>query len=218
MTLSELTRRRLGLATLVLAMACSACATTATVAPTPRPTPSPTPAGGEEQLTVSGLPLSVTVTLPPGWEADGSVVSRSTQDAGTSMSVSVGLVQSVYGNPCRWRGAVVEVGPTAAELANALAAQPMRRARQAVVKLGELTAHWITMRVPGDADLASCDEGEFRSWESRAHDGPGQIDEIYVVDVGGTRVVIDAAYFPDASSEEIAEIHRIVGSMRFTAA
>jgi hypothetical protein len=202
---------------LLLAVASSACATTATVSPTPRPTPIPTPAGGEEQLTVTGLPLSVTVTLPPGWEAEGSLVSRSTEEAGTAMSVSVWLVQSVYRDPCRWRGALLEVGPTAGELADALAAQPTRRARQSVVKLGELTAHWITMRVPGDADLASCDEGEFRSWESRAHDGPGQIDEVYVIDVGGTRVVVDAAYFPDASSEEIAEIHRIVGSMRFAA-
>jgi hypothetical protein len=98
----------------------------------------------------------------------------------------------------------------------------MRHARQSTVRIGEHTAHMVTMSVPDDIDLATCDEGEFRSWapargrEARTHLALEQVNEIYVIAVGrrGT-VVVDASYFPDADSAEIAEVHRIVASLQF---
>jgi hypothetical protein len=81
----------------------------------------------------------------------------------------------------------------------------------------------VVMSVPDDLDLASCDGGEFRSWaqsaageNARSHEAPGQTDEVYVLDVGRARVVIDASYFSDASSEEIGELHRVVQSLQIT--
>jgi hypothetical protein len=223
---SERSRRSGGLAALALAMACTACGTAASE-PSVRQqaTPSPTPRGGDHQFVVPGLSLAVSVTLPAGWEAGDQVVSRRTSEDGTLMSISAWAVSGVYADPCDWSGSIQEVGPTARELADALASQATRHANQTTVSLGEHVAARVLMSVPDDVDFESCDDGEFRSWadavsgdNARSHDGPGQVDEVYVIDVGGVRVVMDAAYFPDASSAELGELHRILKSVQFTAA
>lgn len=223
--MSGRSRRGVGLAALVLVMACAACGTAASEpSAQQQPTPSPTPRGGDHQFVVPGLPLAVSVTLPAGWEADDQVVSRLTAEEGTLMSISAWVVTGVYADPCDWSGTIQEVGPSAAELADVLEDQPTRHASRTTVSLGEYVAARVLMSVPDDVDFESCDEGEFRSWadpvsgdNARSHDGPGQIDEVYVIDVGGVRVVIDAAYFPDASSAELGELHRILKSLQLVA-
>ncbi len=207
---------------MVLAIACAACGTTASLPSAAPPTPVPTPSGGEHQFRVPGLPQQVTATLPAGWQAEGPVMSRTTADEGTPMSVSVWVVKAIYADPCHWTDAVQPVGRTAAKLAAALAVQPMRHARPSTVKIGDHTARMVTMSVPEDLDLATCDDGEFRSWppargrDARSHQGPGQVDEVFIIDLGRRRrAVVDAAYFPDADSGELAELHRIVASLRF---
>lgn len=223
--MSRTGRRGGGLAALGLAVACAACGTAASQpSAEQQPTPSPTPGGGEHTFVVPGLPLAVSVTLPAGWEADDQVVSRRTAEDGTLMSISAWAVTGVYADPCDWSGSLQEIGPSAKELADALASQPTRHANLTTVSLGEHVAARVLMSVPDDVDLESCDEGEFRSWadpasgdNARSHDGPGQVDEVYVIDAGGVRVVLDAAYFPDASSAELGELHRIVKSIQLTA-
>ena len=58
----------------------------------------------------------------------------------------------------------------------------------------------IEMTVPTDIDFADCDRGEFRSWAGRYHQGPGQVDQVYILDVEGQRVVIDTTYMPGTSA------------------
>jgi hypothetical protein len=205
---------------MALAIACAACGATASEPSVAPPTPSPTPAGGEHQFRVPGLPTTVSVELPPGWQADGPMMSRTSEDAATALSVSVWVVQQVYRDPCQWQGSEQKVGKGASRLVATLEDQVLRHARRSMVRIGRHTAHMITMTVPDDLDLASCDEGEFRSWApsrgrpARIHEGPDQVDEVYVIPVGKKRaVVVDASYFPDADSEELAELHRIVASV-----
>jgi hypothetical protein len=201
--------------------ACSAAATPPSVAP---PTPSPTPAGGPHEFRLPGLPRPVTLELPPGWSADGPLVSRRSSEEGTPMSVSVWLVTEVYRDPCDWGAGTIPAGSRADALADALAGQASRQARVSRVSIGDHTAVLVTTEVPDDLDIASCDEGEFRTWapahgrDARVQAGPGEIDEVYVLRVGKRVVVIDAAYFPDADSGEIAELHRIVASVQFGSA
>jgi hypothetical protein len=210
-------------AIVTLAIACAACGSTAAEPSAAPPTPSPTPAGGVHRFRVPGLPTTVSVDLPPGWQADGPMMSRTSEDAVTPLSVSVWVVQRVYRDPCQWGGTEQKVGKGASRLAAALEGQVLRHARRSMVRIGEHTAHMLTMTVPEDQDLAACDEGEFRSWApsrgrpARAHEGPDQVDEVYVIAVGKKQaVVVDASYFPDASSDELAELHRIVASVEFS--
>jgi hypothetical protein len=219
--LSGMSRWRVGVASLLLATACAACGASATAPSAAPPTPSPTPAGGAHEFRLPGLPVPVTLQLPPGWTADGPMVSRATEDAATPMSVSVWLVRNVYRDACHWAAGTIGVGRGADALADALAGQVGRQARVSSVAIGEHSAVLVTMEVRDDVDLATCDEGEFRSWppdrgrDARAHARAGERDELYVVQVGRRTVVIDAAYFDDADSDELAEIHRIVASIGF---
>jgi hypothetical protein len=214
-------RWRAGLAGLLVAATSAGCGASATAPSDPPPTPSPTPAGGAHEFRISGLPVPVTLQLPPGWSADGPLVSRTTEDGGTPMSVSVWLVRHVYRDPCNWLGGAVAAGRGTDALADALAGQAGRRSQVSRVSIGEHSALLVTMEVSKDVDVESCDEREFRSWppdrdrDARVHAGPGEQDELYLVQVGRRTVVIDAAYFDDADSDELAEIHRIVASVSF---
>ncbi len=150
------------------------------------------------------------------------MMSRTSDDAALPISISVWVVREVYRDPCEWSGSERNVGRGASKLAAALEDQVLRHARRTTVSIGEHTAQMVTMSVPDDVDLAACDEGEFRSWapargrEARIQEGPDQVDEVYVIALEKKRtVVVDASYFPGASSAELAELHRIVASLDF---
>lgn len=214
------TQRYLAAATvLLLTVAVSACGGAAPSATaTPQPTPTPTPAGGIHRFSVGDSSVELTVTLPPGWEADASAATLPASD-GTQLTISAWAPTAVYADPCQWQGTELEAGTTATEVAAALAAQPMRQAREATVQLGDVVAHRVFMSVPDRIDFATCDSGEFRSWvgasgaEARSQSGPGETDEVYVLDVAGQAVVLDASYFR-ATTAELAEIHHIIQSVQ----
>jgi hypothetical protein len=77
----------------------------------------------------------------------------------------------------------------------------------------------VRLHVPSDVDFRNCsrDEfrgGEFRSWPGRFHQGPGQVDEVWILDVEGERLVIDAWWFPQTSADERVKVIDIVESIR----
>jgi hypothetical protein len=76
------------------------------------------------------------------------------------------------------------------------------------------------MSVPADVNFADCDSHKFASWTiagsdnpDRYHQGPGQLDDVYIVDAQGLRVVITAAWFPSNTAADIAELHEMVATM-----
>ena len=85
----------------------------------------------------------------------------------------------------------------------------------------------ITLHVPDDAvysgeEFTDCDEGYFGSWTVgpdlepyRYHQGPGQIDEIWAVDVDGVLTVIDWTHYAGTPAEDLAETRAIVESATF---
>jgi hypothetical protein len=89
------------------------------------------------------------------------------------------------------------------------------------VTVGGYPGKMLTLRVPDDADFTECDGGEFRTLVEvgidgvRMHEGPGQIDEVWVVDVDGTLIFIDAGYFADTPAEDVEEMRAMVESATF---
>jgi hypothetical protein len=82
----------------------------------------------------------------------------------------------------------------------------------------------VEVTVPTDLNLAACDQGQFRSWGPddvvRAHQGPGQRDLVWAVDLSGTGVVsghgyviIDAATFPGTPADVMSEVEAILQSI-----
>ena len=72
-----------------------------------------------------------------------------------------------------------------------------------------------------DCDSTKDGHSDFRSWtgsgwsSNRYHQGPGQVDRLWILDVDGERLVIDAFSMPSASPEEAEELAGVVASIRF---
>ena len=193
-------------------------------APTPEPTPTPTPAllsGGRldpgTYQTALGE-VSATITVPEGWNnVQGYGVGSPAGDAVVVIWPSDAEVAHVYADPCRWQDGFVDppVGPTVDDLATALANQPGRGDAIPVdATIDGYAGRMIELNVPEDINFADCDGGQFQSWEGRYHQAPGQIDRVYIFDVGGQRVSIDAHFTPTASEEELAEQQAILESIQ----
>jgi hypothetical protein len=178
-----------------------------------------------------GLP--VTVTIPaPDWHGlptvtavDKHGMAGPPQGAGL---VVYGGEMFVYGDPCAWESTRPDdAAASLGELVAALSAQASRDATPAVdVTVGGYPGKMLTLRVPEEADFAACDAGEFRTLievstsgeeAPRAHQGPGQINEVWIVDVDGTLVFFDAGYFADTSAEDVEEMRAMVESATFGA-
>jgi hypothetical protein len=129
----------------------------------------------------------------------------------------------VYGDPCQWSTTIPETPATTVdELVEALAAQASRDASAPVdITLDGYAGKSITLHVPDDADFTQCDDELFSSWgtrdedPSRYHQGPGQIDKLWIVDVDGVLVVIDAGYYAGTPQEVVDEMDAIVETATF---
>lgn len=120
-----------------------------------------------------------------------------------------------------------------AEDAAALTAQRLRGANKPTdVTLGGYHGRYLEWSVPpdmvvtGDADFAGCDvepsngHRDFVSWlgdgfGERYQQVAGQVDRLWILDVDGQRLVLDASLPPDASAAEREELVQIAASLRF---
>jgi hypothetical protein len=136
-------------------------------------------------------------------------------------------------DPCHWHGNLVDPGPTVEDLVSALSAQKMRHATKPIdVTLGGHDGQYLEWSVPddmvvtGDADFKGCDVEpsnghlDFVSWTGnsqgeRYQQVAGQVDRLWILDVDGQRLVVDATYSPDTSEAVRDELGRIAESLRF---
>jgi hypothetical protein len=143
------------------------------------------------------------------------------------------LVDNVYTGGCHWHGTALDppVGPTVDDLATALRAQagPGAPAPTAVT-VGGHPGKKVELSIPKGLDVSTCDsDGDFAIF-GRWYAGPsgttgaapwtygnGQHNTVYIIDVDGTRQVIDTMYLPGTSTADRAEIDQIVASIRFEA-
>jgi len=179
---------------------------------------------------VSGVG-NVAVTLPSsGWDvhaADGYVTALAYEDTG--FLVYPGDLW-IYGDPCAWSTTTPDTpASTVDEIIAALASQASRDASEpSEITVAGYSGRSITLHVPGDAVFGDCDEETFGtltegvegspdSAPHRFHQGPGQIDEFWVLDVDGRPVAFDLSYWPDTHQEVIDEMYAIVESVTFEA-
>jgi hypothetical protein len=211
-----------------------------TATPMPSPTaraPEPTPAALAEGPFVLvderlfGVRATVTIPAPDwhGLETNTNVVKHGMAGPPEGASlVAYGGNMLVYGDPCEWESTRPDDPATSLDaFVGALSAQASRDASRPVdVTVGGYPAKMLTLTVPEDATFADCDGGEFRTLMEvsssgdeapRFHEGPGQISEVWVVDVDGTLVFFDAGYFADTPTEYVEEMRAIVESATFEA-
>ena len=106
------------------------------------------------------------------------------------------------------------LGPTVDDLATALENQLTREATTSDVTLDGYTGKLVKMTVPTDAVFTDCDSGEFRSWDGRYHQGPGQQDDVYILDVEGFRLVIDTLSYPGSSAADLEKLQQMLDTIQ----
>jgi hypothetical protein len=183
---------------------------------------------GEMAIGVPDLP-AILITVPPGWHASGPFVRQQEPGEATGfVAVSFWHVDQIYGHPCKWNGALFQPGPTVEDLAQALVNRPLRNATKPIdVTLGGYAGKYLEWTVPAHIDVSACDadssDGKhyFESWtgtgvgSDRYQQGPGQIDRLWILDVNGIRLLIDATSMPPTTNEQRAALLEVVKSIRF---
>ena len=205
--------------------------------PSPTATPAPTPQGflpeGPHNLWSRDLGVTISVTIPaPGWNGEpgeGTLVKNDNIDApdgaglivfGHTNDLLVGLGDVyVYGDPCHWASTKPDTPVTTVdEAVAALVNQPSRDASTPVdVTVDGHAGKYITLHVPDDAVFSDCDQGEFRTFvegdeSARYHQDPGQFDLLWVLDVNGELVIMDAGYYEGTPESVLDELGAIMES------
>lgn len=210
--------------------------------PSPSPTiaPSPDPTSARTSTPDAGLPLgpltkedngvTFTITIPAsGWRDEDIVLFKGVEVANLP---EAGLLFwawpadtefYVYRDPCRSTSTRPDTPVTAVDdFAAALAAQASRDASEPMeVMVGGYAGKSIVLHAPLDADFFECEEHEFVSYGTeqdpltRYHQGPGQIDELWILDVDGSIVILNAMYRPDTSADLVEEMRAIIESTTF---
>ena len=131
-------------------------------------------------------------------------------------------------DPCRWSSTMTTPGPTVDDLVNALVAQRTRNASApAEATLAGYKGVYLEWSVPPDmVDGENCDkwpDNGYRDFVSflgvggseRYQQLANQIDRLWVLDVNGQRLVVDATYSPDATDAQKTELGQVAESLRF---
>lgn len=162
----------------------------------------------------SAPPSLPVLSVPEGYEVIEGGVGVRTDDF--SRYVWVWDVESVYAHPCD--ASPEPVGPSVGDLAEALAAQELRRGTDPVpVTVGGHEGLYVELSVPDEVDAGACPSGVFGLWPGRAQRHQeilGQVDMVWIVDVDGQRLVFDAAH-EDAGPDEVAELEEMVTTATF---
>jgi hypothetical protein len=168
---------------------------------------------------------SYSVEVPAGWSGNGDFVLRTPPDV---MGLSVWDAIQVPTDPCRWSSTMTTPGPTVDDLVNALVAQRTRNASAPIeATLAGYSGTYLEWSVPPDmVDGENCDpwpDNGYRDFVSflgvgdseRYQQLANQVDRLWVLDVNGRRLVVDATYSPDATDAQKAELDQVVESLRF---
>jgi len=188
---------------------------TPTPAPEPRPLSSLTPGSAIRPGSYTGtfetskraqpLPLAV-VRVPAGYVVEGTgEIAADTSAAGPGLRhLALWFVADVISAPCSGSATWTDPGPTARDLAVALAALPVwESTTPAPVTVGGYDGYVMDFDVP-DPIPARCD-GMLYHWRDDIGGsqgiGPGKRQRLWILDVAGQRVVILAGWFPAGVSD-----------------
>jgi hypothetical protein len=170
--------------------------------------------------------LMPVVRVSAGYTGSGFAVNTGLGDNGTAVAsdahgLSFWGVQDVYTNPCSAGKYPTTPGPSVADLARALAAQPLRAGTDPVpVSVDGYKGLYVETSVPAHIDFTKCKDGYFDSWTStsdggRFQQGPGQQDRLWILNVHGYRLVIDGWHMPGATKHQTNQINQMVKTLTF---
>ena len=136
-------------------------------------------------------------------------------------------VTNIYADGCQWVLIDPPVGPTVDDLVSAWANVPGLAATAPVdITVDGYAGKQIELTVP-DYGETECKESKFGLWQddgppetrtgsqpNRWAQGPNQHSQLWILDVDGTRVVIEAFSFPDTSPQDRAALDEVLASIQ----
>jgi hypothetical protein len=163
------------------------------------------------------FPIQLGIEVGPGWTmwssgvmADGVAVYKRSPDPPAGLALGFLIVGNVHADPCDPTAGVMDppVGPDPMDLAEAIVAQTGTDSTDPVpVEIDGYNGVFLDYRNTGEGECL-----DMERWPGR--DAlVGERDQVWILDVEGTRLVIDAASFEGTSDEDVAEMRTIVESM-----
>lgn len=146
--------------------------------------------------------------------------------AGTNQTaVNIFPISDVYADACHWEGTLLDRSAISStdEVVAALASQKgLRVSTPTDVTLDGFAGTYMERRVPARTYLSDCDRGQFRVYldaggGERYLGGAGQLGLLWVLDVDGVPLVIEASLEPGTSPEVRAELLQMVESIQIDA-
>jgi hypothetical protein len=208
--------------------------------PLATPFPSAAPVGvdaGPVQIHPAGsIALELEVTLAAGWaKASDAMYVVATRDADDGLSISAWRLEGVFVYPCRWAsGEFVDPelmrtlegqaealsawwGQDATKVANGNSALAPLATEPEQTSFHGHRAVRVEVLIPQGLDLTQCDGDLLVLWEGANGElrasRPGELHWLFVVDVDGELIVIDAASFATTSVVERAKLQAVLDSI-----
>jgi hypothetical protein len=206
---------------------------TPTASPTPTATPAPSEVAHADKIperdialepgsysvysALNQAELRVTLTVPDGWSShEGWYVTRGpilTDDTGASVAIWTPDhgITSVYPDPCAT--AIEYAGSDPEKLVTVLAASTMNVGGPPTpITIGEYTGWELHLATDPNIDVSTCaGEDHLVPWGGRWIQ-PGTEQTIWILDVEGSRVVIEAAAERLADETQRSEMERVLQS------
>jgi hypothetical protein len=162
--------------------------------------------------------IRFTFTVPDGWAlAEDVAITKPSATTRAPRGMSLHFLRGgwLYSEPCvQVEGPPdIEVGPTAVDFADALAAHPLLDATTPVdTTLGGYSGKYLDLQLP--SDISACPESYYPWAPAFYAQGPNHRWHVWSLDVEGVRVVVQSGDFPRTSPQDLAEMHAIIESIQ----
>ena len=205
-----------------------------TGAPDATPSPSAQPLAGTTELAAGtyfvheDFPVRITFAVPTDgwhnyvWESGAAAAntralcSNPRCDPPDAAGIGFYRITGIPADACNPGFDRLDVGPTIQDLADALAEQPRRTATTPTeTTLGGFPAMYVELRVDPEQPVGCGTIVSFYAGNFARGLGSTERQRLWVVDVDGTRVVVEAFDFPGTPEEDVQAATRIVESVAF---
>ena len=167
--------------------------------------------------------IEVTFTVPEGWEGENPVGVTWPSDSERAALIFV-RGASLAADSCHNDGTGdIPVGPSVSNFVWALDQHPLLSVTDPIdVTLGGHPGTYMELQVPDDPTIQGSSQPAsqegcpvYRPWEPwYLAQGPGELWHLWIVDVDGVRVVVQAIDHADTSADVKAQLQAIVDSVR----
>lgn len=169
------------------------------------------------------FPVRIRITVPDGWQSFGltdGLASLCNNDCELPdrAGLAFWVVTNTFTDPCDIGGmADPPIGPSVDDLVEALVSLPRHEATAPTTEaIGGRAATYLELTA--NAELGDCTLDGFRAWRADGEvreSPPGDRDRLWILEVDGTRLMVDIALPPGADPQDAAELEAMVESIRF---